>query len=57
MIFHDVRKKTMQAYSKYKLYYDKKANVSKLKEQQYAYTLQPKEDHQGSKIPIQAFDG
>ena len=32
MIFHDVRKKTMQTYIKYKTYYDKKTNTSKLKE-------------------------
>ena len=49
-IFQDVRKNIMQAYIKYKAYYDKKANASKLKEQQYVYLLQPKADHQGSKI-------
>ena len=32
MIHQDVRKNTMQAYIKYKAYYDKKANASKLKE-------------------------
>ena len=30
MIYQDVRKNTMQAYIKYKAYYDKKANASKL---------------------------
>ena len=35
MIFHDVRKNTMEAYTKYKAYFDKKAKASKLKEQQY----------------------
>ena len=30
MIFHDVRKNTMQAYIKNKAYYDKKANASRL---------------------------
>ena len=50
MIFHDVRKKAMQAYIKYKAYNDKKENASKLKEQQYVYVLQPKADHQGRKI-------
>ena len=29
----------------------KKANASKLKEQQNVYALQPKADHQGSKFP------
>ena len=31
-IFQDVRKNGMQAYIKYKAYYDKKANASKLKQ-------------------------
>ena len=30
----------------------KKANASKLKEQQYVYVLQPEADHQGSRIPF-----
>ena len=40
MIHQDVRKNTMQAYIKYKAYYDKKANASKLKEADYVYVLQ-----------------
>ena len=55
MIYQDVRKNTMQAYIKYKAYYDKKANTSKLKEADYVYILQPKADHQGSKIPFTEF--
>ena len=55
MIHQDVRKNTMQAYNKYKAYYDKKANASKLKEADYIYILQPKTDHQGSKIPFTEF--
>ena len=55
MIFHDVRKDIMQAYIKYKAYYDKKANASKLKEQQYVYNSQPKAYHQGSKIHFTEF--
>ena len=55
MIHQDVRKNTMQAYIKYKAYYDKKANASKLKEADYVYILQPKADHQGSKIPFTEF--
>ena len=35
MIHQDVRKNTMQAYIKYKAYYDKKANASKLKPTDY----------------------
>ena len=55
MIYQDVRKNTMQAYIKYKAYYDKKANASKLKEADCVYILQPKADHQGSKIPFTEF--
>ena len=55
MIHQDVRKNTMQAYIKYKAYYDKKANASKLKEADYVYILQPKADHQGTKIPFTEF--
>ena len=55
MIHQDVRKNTMQAYIKYKAYYEKKANASKLKEADYVYILQPKADHQGRKIPFAEF--
>ena len=55
MIHQDVRKNAMQAYIKYNAYYDKKANASKLKEADYVYILQPKADHQGSKIPFTEF--
>ena len=55
MIHQYVRKNIMQAYIKYKAYYDKKASGSKLKEADYVYTLQPKSDHQGSKIPFTEF--
>ena len=55
MIHQDVRKNTMQAYIKYKAYYDKEANASKLKEADYLYILQPKADHQGSKVPFAEF--
>ena len=50
MIHQDVRKNIMQAYIKFKAYYDNKANASKLKEADYVYILQPKADHPGSKI-------
>ena len=52
MINQDVCKNIMQAYIKYKACYDKQANASKLKEAEYVYILQPKADHQGSKIPF-----
>ena len=55
MIHQDVRKNTMQAYIKYKAYYEKKANASKLIEADYVYILQPKADHQGSKSPFTEF--
>ena len=54
-IFQDVRKNAMQAYIKYKAYYDRKANASKLKQADYVFILQPKADHQGSKIPCTDF--
>ena len=44
-VHQDVRKNTMKAYIKYKAYYDKKANASKLKEADYVYILKPKADH------------
>ena len=50
VIFQDVRKNAMQAYIKYKEYYDQKANASKLKQADYVYIFQPKADHQGSKF-------
>ena len=55
LIHQDVRKNAMQAYIKYKAYYDKRANASKLKEADYVYVLQPKADHQGSQIPFTEF--
>ena len=42
----------MQSYIKYKRYYDEKAEASPLKEKDYCFILQPKADHQGSKIPF-----
>ena len=45
----------MQAYTKYKTYYDRKANASKLKKADYVFILQPKADHKGSKIPFTDF--
>ena len=55
IIHQDVRKNTMQAYIKYKAFYEKKANASKLKEADYVYILQPKAAHQDSKIPFTEF--
>ena len=50
-----VRKNSMPAYIKYKVYYDKKANASKLKEAFYVYVSQPKADNQGSKSLLTEF--
>ena len=55
MVFQYFRKNAMQAYIKFKSYYDKKANASNLKQTDYVYRLQPKADHQGSKIPYTDF--
>ena len=44
-VFQGVRKNAMQAYIKYKPYYDRKDNASKLKQGDYVYILQPKADH------------
>ena len=55
MIHQDVRKNAIQACIKNEAYYDKKGNASKLKEADYVYVLQPKVDHQGSKIPFTEF--
>ena len=54
-IFQDVRKNAMHAYIKYKAYYDKKANASKFKQADNVCILQPKADHQGSKLPVTNF--
>ena len=54
-IFEVVLKNAMQAYNKYKAYYDKTANASKLKQADYIYILQSKLDHQGSKLPFTDF--
>ena len=54
-VFQDVRRNAMQAYIKYKAYYNKKANATKLKQSDYVYILQPKADHQGSKVPFTDF--
>ena len=55
LVLQDVRRNAMQAYIKNKAYYDKKANASKHKQSDFVYILQPKADHQGSKIPFTDF--
>ena len=53
--YQDVPTNAMQAYIKYKAYYYKKANASKLKEADFVYVLQPKADHQGSTFSFTEF--
>ena len=45
----------MQPYIKDKKYYHKKAKASPLKEKDYCFILQPRADHQGTKIPFRDF--
>ena len=54
-IFQDVRRNSMQAYIKYKAYYDKKTNASKFKQSDYVYILQP--ITREVKFPLQIFGG
>ena len=54
-IFQDVRRNAIQAYIKYKAYYDKKAFATKLKQSDFVYILQSKADHHGSKTPFTDF--
>ena len=55
MIFQEVPKKAVQAYINCKAYYDEITNASTLKQAVYFYILQPKADHQASKIPFTDF--
>ena len=45
LIFQDVRKNAMQAYIKYKAYYDKKPEASQLEQADYVYISRPKVEH------------
>ena len=45
----------MQSYIKYKEYYDRKAQAAPIKENDYSFVLQPKADHQRSKIPFRDY--
>ena len=55
ILYEKSKKNVMQPYIKYKRYYDKKAKASPLQEQGYRFILQPKVDHEGSKIPFHDF--
>ena len=55
ILYDTTKKNVMQSYIKYKRHYDKKAKALPLKEKNYCFILQPKADHQGSKIPFRDF--
>ena len=55
ILYDKTKKNVMQSYIKYKKYYDKKSKASPLKEKDHCFILQPKADHQGSKIPFRDF--
>ena len=56
-IFQDVRKNAMQAYIKYKAYYDRRANASKLKKPVTSLYYSRKQITKGLKFPLQTFAG
>ena len=55
ILYDKTEKNVMQSYIKYKRYYHKKAKASPSKEKGYGYILQPKADHNGTKIPFRDF--
>ena len=55
ILYDKTKKNVMQSYIKYKRYCDKKAKASPLKEKDSCFILQPKADHQGSKLPFRDF--
>ena len=55
ILYDKTKKNVMQSYIKYKMYYDKKAKASPLKEKDYCFILHSKADHQGSKILFRNF--
>ena len=52
IMYQNVRKNAMQAYIKYEIYYDRKANASKFKPADYVYVFQTKVAYQGRTIPF-----
>ena len=55
ILYDKTKKNVMHSYINYKRYYDKEAKASPLNGKDYFYILQPKADHQGSKIPFRDF--
>ena len=55
ILINKTKQNIMQSYIKYKEYYDRKAKAAPLKENDYRFVLQPRADHQGSKIPFRDY--
>ena len=55
ILIDKTKQNIMQSYIKYKEDYDRKAKAAPLKENDYCFVLQPKADHQGSKIPFRDY--
>ena len=55
ILIDKTKQNIMQSYIKYKEYYDRKAKAAPLKENDYCFVLQPKTDHEGSKIPFRDY--
>ena len=55
ILIDKTKQNIMQSYIKYKEYYDRKAKAAPLKEKDCCFVLQPKADHQGSKIPFRDY--
>ena len=55
ILIDKTKQNIMQSYIKYKENYDRKAKAAPLKENDYCFVLQPKADHQGSKIPFRDY--
>ena len=55
ILIDKTKQNIMQSYINYKEYYDRKAKAAPLKENEYCFVLQPKADHQGSKIPFRDY--
>ena len=55
ILIDKTKQNIMQSYIKYKEYYDRKAKAAPLKENDYCFVLQPKANHQGSKIPFRDY--
>ena len=55
LLIDKTKQNKMQSYIKYKEYYDRKAKAAPIKKRDYCFVLQPKADHQDSKIPFRGY--